>query len=215
MYTETSRGVSKKSSLAGRLVSRSPAVMPQLVRRSTSCLSDLSRLQDCLLEHYVDLIDQLTRRFGCADIAAETVHELWLRLNDSPLGKLPPLRSPRAYLYRMAVHTGIDKLRSSQRYQNLYFHYDDQFHDRADPLARVEDIVACRALLRVLDEIIHSLPNRRRAIFVAVRVEQMERREVAAMFGITARSVAHELRHAEKFCIEQMLKRSFAPYYAN
>ncbi|SHI29610.1 RNA polymerase sigma factor [Pollutimonas bauzanensis] len=156
-------------------------------------------LQAYLAKHYDDLVRNLCLRLGCEDLAREALHETWLRLERR--ARVPHvLPNPGGYLFKMALYCAVDKLRSEKSHGNIGVADEGAMLAAVDPIARVEDLVVCRAILDKLCDIIERLPRRRRAIFLAVRVEQLEKSEVAAMFGVTARWIDTELRKAEQFC---------------
>ncbi|SAI55154.1 ECF family sigma factor [Bordetella ansorpii] len=180
-------------------------------------------LQDYLCEHYRDLAQRLARRLGCADLASEALHDTWLRLQagcepegmqgqaDVPSGAPQAVRSPAAYLLRMAYCAAIDGLRAQARQPAVALDDNAEALALPDPLARTDEEAAGREGLRLLADAVESLPRRRRAIFVAARIEQRGRGEIAAMFGVSERIVDNELRRAHAGCAARLGRAMPAP----
>jgi DNA-directed RNA polymerase specialized sigma24 family protein len=67
-----------------------------------------------LLElEYHTLLRRLSSHLGSADIAAEALHEVYLKLRSEP--SIGELRSPVSYLYRMAINLAKDRGRKDWR----------------------------------------------------------------------------------------------------
>jgi DNA-directed RNA polymerase specialized sigma24 family protein len=71
-------------------------------------------LRRSLLASYSDLIGRLTRRLGSPDLAAEALHETYLRLEQP--GNIGEVANPESYLYRAAVNTAANIRRSDSRH---------------------------------------------------------------------------------------------------
>ena len=63
-------------------------------------IDSISSLRTLLLAEYVDFDRRLTRRLGSPDLASEALNETYLRLEG--MRELGPVRSPKAYLFRIA-----------------------------------------------------------------------------------------------------------------
>lgn len=153
-------------------------------------------LRNLLILRYDDFKRRLARRVGSQDVAAEALHETWIRLGR--LDGADAVRRPESFLYRIAINVAVDRHRSYTRWAS-----------RADleaVLASEEDlidpehIVAMRSELAAILKLVRALPERRRAIFTAVLMEELSYREIAERFGISTRSVEREMKLALDFC---------------
>lgn len=162
--------------------------------------SALAHLLQVLLEDYGVLKSQLARRLGSQDAAGDILQEAYLRLQR--MGSVGAVRHPRTYLYRVALNIAADLRRSEQRRLarsevELLLRLEN---DELDP----ERVAASRSSLRSLVQALDELPPRRRAIFVAVRLEGRPHAEIAARFGISTRYLERELKLALEHCRDRL-----------
>jgi RNA polymerase sigma factor (sigma-70 family) len=154
-------------------------------------------LRQLLAGDYDNLRHRLTRRLGSAEFASEVLHETWLRL-ERYATQANPLHNPKAYLFRVALNVAKDLRHVDSRRLTLseieaLRHAD---RDELDPARFAGGRAEMEALVRALEE----LPERRRAIFVAARVDDLPYRDIAARFGISVRMVERELKRAWEHC---------------
>jgi RNA polymerase sigma-70 factor (ECF subfamily) len=157
--------------------------------------STLAELRRLLVDDYHDLKKRLARRFGSADFAGEVLHEAWLRLDRSDASALSAaVHNPKAYLYRVALNVANDQKRAEKRWLGKV---------DVDALCREAQneldpgrIAEARSELGHLANAINALPPRRRAVFIAARLEHLPYKAIAARLGITVRVVERELRIA-------------------
>ncbi len=152
-------------------------------------------LREHLVTHYKQLHGRLTRHLGCSDLAAECLHDTWLRLCRPLDGSVA---SVDAYVWRMACHAGTDRLRAQRSWLPLDELRDDTslMDSRPGPHAVAE----ARSSLVVLSQAMDSLSRRQRAVLLALRVEERSRGEVAQWLRISVRSVDTALRQALAYC---------------
>jgi RNA polymerase sigma factor (sigma-70 family) len=154
----------------------------------------LALLRRVLVDEYGGLKRRLARRFGSVDFASEVLHEAWVRLDRIGEGPSAGVHNPAAYLYRIALNIAADHKRADQRWLDrseielLCW----QAEQELDPARIAEARSELAALVHALDE----LPARRRAIFVAARLEELPHKEVAERLGVTVRIVDRELKAA-------------------
>lgn len=156
----------------------------------------LSALRQLLVSRYDDLRRRLTRRVGSSDVAAEALHETWIRLGQ--IKEVASVRRPESYLYRIALNVAVDRHRAEIRWSDkaaieALLRSDD---DQLDP----EHIVLMRSEMAALEATLRELPERRRAIFCAALIEELPYREIAGRFGISLRSVEREMNLAFEHC---------------
>ena len=90
----------------------------------------------------------------------------------------------------------ISNRRLSVSEGNDFIHLAD---DTPDP----ERIVVGRSDLKLLTVIVAELPPRRQAIFMAACVDGKSHQEIAKTFGLSIRSVQHELKLARQYCMSR------------
>jgi RNA polymerase sigma-70 factor (ECF subfamily) len=157
-------------------------------------------LQQLLVSGYDDLKKRLRRRLGSEAFASEILHETYLRLDR--LNSAAPLQSPKAYLLRVALNVAADRRKHDNRKLTpseieLLRHSADHM---VDPAQIVEGRFEIEALCRALDD----LPERRRAILLASRIEEAPHEEIAERLGISIRTVEKELKRALVHCGERL-----------
>ncbi|HXH46564.1 MAG TPA: RNA polymerase sigma factor [Bradyrhizobium sp.] len=173
-----------------------------VTRAMPECLGELSRsvmkknglaqLMQVLMDDYDVLKRQIARRVGSPDIADDLMQEAYLRLQR--MGHAQPLQHPKTYLFRIVLNLAADRRRSDARRlarseAELLLRLE---HDELDP----ERIAAGRSAVRLLAQAIEELAPRRRAIFIAARLEGVPYKDIAARFGISTRYLERELKQA-------------------
>ena len=155
----------------------------------------LTMLRRLLVDDYYGLKERLARRFGSADFASEVLHEAWLRLDRAnPDAAVAAVHNPKAYLYRIALNVATDQRRTEQSWlgkADIEAHYRRSY-DELDP-ARVAE---ARFQIEALANAINELPARRRAVFIAARLEHLPHKNIAERLGVTVRVVDRELKAA-------------------
>lgn len=167
-----------------------------------------SGLRMLLVDRYDDFKHRLARRLGSVDLAAETLQETWLRLGRP--GDPGILKSPDAYLFRIALNVAADRRDADRRRLTLseieaLRHQDD---DELDPARIAESRAEIVALTKALNE----LPPRCRAIFIATRLDETPHKVLAQRYGISIRMVERDLKRALEHCstrLERISPRQF------
>ena len=160
----------------------------------------MAQLLKVLIDDYVALKRQLVRRLGSVDVADDVMQEAYLRLQR--MDNVQPVQHPRTYLFRIALNIAADRRRSETRRLarseiELLLRLE---RDELDP----ERIAEGRSSVRLLAEALEELSPRRRAIFVAARLEGIPHSEIAARFGISTRYLERELKQALDYCSEKL-----------
>lgn len=159
-------------------------------------------LQEYLHCHYGLLLASLVRRLGCPELAMECLHEAWLSLADRRLPDI--VDNPGGYVFRVACNIARNHYRGGVRDDGLFVVEDSGVEHVADDMADTDAIAQARVSLQRLMRELEAMPRRQRAVFVASRVEQLSRGEVARRFGISVGAVDSALRRA--FSQLQMLR---------
>lgn len=171
-------------------------------------------LRDLLVDRYDELRTRLAKRLRSTDLANETLQETWVRL--ARAGSAGTLRSPEAYLFRVALNVAADARDSQERRLN-YSEVEPLMalnEDELDPERFAEAKSEISALAQALDE----LPPRRREIFIMARIDELPHRVIAERTGLSARMVDRELRKALDHCggrLDRRVVRMFGPRQAD
>lgn len=164
-------------------------------------------LREHLVRHYTQLHQRMSRRLGAADLAAECLHDTWLRLArpvDGVIGNAD------AYVFRMACHVAADRLRAQRPSVSL----DDPDNACPEPLDEAPGphaVAEARSSLAALSRAMGGLTRRQRAVLIALRVEERSRDDVSRWLGISLRSVDTALWQALAYCGAQCDLRQAAP----
>jgi RNA polymerase sigma factor (sigma-70 family) len=146
-------------------------------------------LRQLLVEQYEEAKLRLTRRLGSEELASESLHETWLRLNN--VGDAGSVERPFAYLLHIAFNIARDRLRAESRRARPS--EINAVLGVADPAPGPEAQTAARLELAVLARAISDLPERSRTILLASRVEGLTHQAIASRLGISKRTVQYEL----------------------
>ncbi|WP_149537878.1 RNA polymerase sigma factor [Siccirubricoccus phaeus] len=157
---------------------------------------DRASLLRHLVLRYEDLARRLARLLGPAE-AAEALQDTYLRIGQAEI--VPAIDDPEAYLLRVARNVAIGRRRAyaRQRLDDLEITRLLNIEDEAPgPAAVVDGQLRMERLAVALREI----PERRRAIFLAARVEGLPHQLIADRFGVSLRTVANEIQRALDHC---------------
>lgn len=146
-------------------------------------------------KRYVDIKQRLMRMLGNADLANDALHDTWLRLQSRDDRR--PMDSPGAYLVRMAVNMAVD----IQRRQARLLAGDDVdqlLEEMVDPAPGPEQVSETRSEFAALHQVIHKMPERRRALVILVHLEELTHKEAAARLDVSLRTVEYELKRAHQ-----------------
>jgi RNA polymerase sigma factor (sigma-70 family) len=158
-----------------------------------------------LVERYEELRILLTRRLGSEDLARETLHETWLRLDR--VEDVAVMRNPDAYLARVALNLATDR----QRLETSRARRSEVtaiLEDIADDVPGQAEKLETRADLAIFVDAIRELSERRRAILIAARLDEEPHQKIAERFGISKRMVQIELKYALKHCKDRLEQKS-------
>ncbi len=153
-------------------------------------------LVNYLARHYEKLKQRLTHLLGNDDLAGDALQDTWLRLH-SQENEGPVIKSPGAYLVRVAVNIAVDRQRRQARSLSI----DDisALLELSDPAPGPVRITESRAELSALQAMMEGLPPRRRQILILVRWEGLLQKDVAERMGLSLRTVEKELKRAHDY----------------
>jgi RNA polymerase sigma factor (sigma-70 family) len=167
-----------------------PAAVPEANLRAGGIMAESGQalLLRLFMSNYGALKGRLARRLGSADMADDVLQEAYLRVGR--LGPVGVVERPRSYLLRIALNIAADLRRSEKR-----------------RLARSEIELLLRLEQDELDpeRMAEGRSSaRKRAIFVAARVDGLTHAAIASRFGISTRLVERELKQALDHCRDRL-----------
>lgn len=179
--------------------SENPEVMARLRLGDSSALGAL--LQQYWSPLVVYLRELLNDREAALDVAQEAFLELWdHRRTWSPRG------SVRAFLYRVARHRALNRIRDDRNRARFAPHLDAverARHVAPSPLQLLEQA----ELRSILEEAIEALPPRRREAFRLAYLHDLTHDEIAQVLGISRQTVKNQVSAALA-----QLRRSLEPF---
>jgi RNA polymerase sigma-19 factor, ECF subfamily len=156
--------------------------------------------------HYARLGAFAYRLVGARAAAEDVVHEvllrIWRRRGDFAF------HDPLSYLYQ-AVRNEAESWRRREARLQRQTAPDDVGKDQVDSAADASKGVELRDLRRAVDETVAALPPRRREIFRMHREQRLSYAEIAALLGISVKTVEVQIGHALK-----ALRRRITPFLA-
>ena len=162
--------------------------------------SNRTTLRAVLAADYSGLFKRLTRRLGSAELACEALHETFLRVER--VTETAPVRSPKDFLFRIALNVATDRRRVERRYLT---------GDAIDALLEIPDetpdaaaILEGRQEIEALGRALAELPIRCRKVFMAAVVQKLPDQQIAAQLGVSVRTVEIDLKQALKHCAERL-----------
>jgi RNA polymerase sigma factor (sigma-70 family) len=163
-------------------------------------------LRDLLSDRYAELKAKLTRRLGSEELASESLHETWLRLNRP--GDVGSIERPSAYLLRIAINIATDRLRaeSSRARRSDIDALLGGGGESPDPASELQ----ARLELQVVERAIRGLPERPRTILIASRLEGQTHDAIARQLGISRRTVLYELKRAVEYLDAQLENEGYS-----
>ncbi|MGX9429326.1 MULTISPECIES: RNA polymerase sigma factor [Bradyrhizobium] len=150
------------------------------------------------VDRYDDLKARLTQRLGSADLAGDAMQDTWLRLSRAE--SIGAVQSPRSYLFRIALNVAEDRRRMERR-QRISAIEIESLLELPDHAPTPEQTMLARSDLEAFEAIVNELPERRRVIFLAARLGNVPRQEIADRLSISRQLVAKELRLALEHCL--------------
>jgi RNA polymerase sigma-70 factor, ECF subfamily len=157
----------------------------------------LTAIRRLFVDRYDDLKQRLTKRLGSADLAGDAMHDTWLRLER--VESIGVVQSPHSYLFRIVLNAADDQRRLQKRHASAI--EIENLLELADDTPTPEQTALARSDLEAFKAILAELPTRRRAVFLAARVGNIPRQEIADRLGISRRLVGKELLLAHEYCV--------------
>ena len=162
-------------------------------------------LMRTLLARYHELRTRLVRRLGSTDLAADALHEVWLRLQTRE--EQQAVNNPEAYLFQAAVNTAKNLRRSASARGRLEPTDIAALAGIADEAPDASRIAEGRAALADLQAALAELPPREQAVFHETFLGDATQQDLARRFNVTVRTIQTDLRHAVDHCTRRLRKR--------
>jgi RNA polymerase sigma factor (sigma-70 family) len=157
-------------------------------------------LLQAIVERYDEIKAKLTRSLGSRDFADEVMHETYLRLHRNDA--VGAIQQPDAYIYRTALNIASDKRREAgRRASQAEIMAVTGIEDDTRDLSKEMEV---RLEVEVLKRALAELPPRRRAIFIAARVDGVAHADIAKRLGLSRTMVQKELRKAISHCLDRL-----------
>jgi RNA polymerase sigma-70 factor (ECF subfamily) len=147
-------------------------------------------LETIYRQHHGWLIAFLRRRFG-PDVAEDLAQETFAR----SLNARDAIRSPRAFLLRVALNTARNQVRDAAARPQLAA--EGQESDRAAAPAEQPDLL-------LLKETILALPPKLRDVFLLSRFGGLTYGEISVRLGIPLKTVEWRMSKAIRLCVARM-----------
>ncbi len=157
-------------------------------------------LRDFLAANYDRLYRRLVNYLGCPDQASDCLHDAWLRLGDMTVAVA--VQNPEAYVYRVACNLAMDRMRTNRSWQYVA-DADTELEYTIDHSPGPAAIAEARSDLAAVQRAMQNMPRRNLAVLMASRIDELTRDEIAACYGLSAKSVDFALRQALTYCAEQ------------
>ena len=148
------------------------------------------------VRYYDSLVRFLKRRSSSVEDAADLAQDTFVRLSAVDLSQI---RKPASFLFTTALNLLRDRARSSQaRHAAFSMSADDA--QLVCPAPHAERILDGEQRLRALEEALHELSPKCRAVFVLFHFEEMSHREIADRLRISVSMVEKYVKQAVTHC---------------
>ncbi|NIV97129.1 RNA polymerase sigma-70 factor [candidate division KSB1 bacterium] len=156
------------------------------------------------MEYQPHLYRYLWLRVRSVEMAEDLVQETFVRLWQTRK-KLDPGHNLEVYLFRIARNLAINTMRTIKRRQTF------RFNDELNPLSSIstDDTVEYTQLAQLIDDVILSLPEKSRTAFLLSRYEELSHKEVAAVMGVSVKTVEKHIGKVLEVLKKQLAKFEF------
>jgi len=165
--------------------------------------SDRATLLRLLLEQYQTLEQRFVRRLGTRAAASDALHDAYLRIRMARA--VPKLDDAASYLGRIVGNVAADHRRSASRRLLSQTEIAASFELPSD-VPGPDGIAESRSEVMALQAALRELPARRRAIFIAARVQGRPHQAIADSLGLSRRTVETEIQRALDHCAARLGK---------
>lgn len=160
--------------------------------------------------HEPGLRSYLSRAFPSVRDVDDVVQESYLRIWRARTVR--PLRSARAFLFKVARHLAIDQVRRS-RIDPVQAVGQLEVLPVCDPGADVAQAASTTEKLQLLRDAIEALPPRCREVVIRRKLLAISQRDVAAQLGIAEKTVEAQLARGVARCEVYLRDRGVRGWY--
>ncbi|SFF82611.1 RNA polymerase sigma-70 factor, ECF subfamily [Novosphingobium sp. CF614] len=156
-------------------------------------------LESVFLEARGDVERVMRRRVGSSDLAADLVHDVYLKCRRNGI-EFPDRQDARAYLLRMASNLAIDHVRVEGRRTVILGDLAPVYESFDKQATSPEAYALASDKARQIEAVLVGLPKLTREMFVLVRLHGMTHVEVAQHLGVSKSLVDKYVRQALLRC---------------
>lgn len=156
-----------------------------------------------LLEQYHTLERRFIRLLGARPAASDALHDAYLRIRLART--VPQLDDAASYLGRIIGNVAADHRRGTQRRLLTQAEISASL-DLPSDAPGPEAVLESRSEIMALQAALRELPERRRAIFIAARVQNRPHQAIADSLGLSRRTVETEIQRALDHCAARLGK---------
>lgn len=148
-----------------------------------------------LVQEHFSFVWRSLRRFGLSEADADDAAQQVFLVLDRKLSEITPGRE-RAFLFGAAAKIASRARRTiARRRENPE---EPRAHELHDSAPCQEDVLAQRRASHLLNEILESMPEDVRAVFILYELEQLTMAEISDVLGARPGTVASRLRRARE-----------------
>lgn len=142
------------------------------------------RLESVFLDVRKDLERVVRRRVQSSDIAADLVHDVYMKCR-TVAAEFPSAQEARAYLLRMASNLAIDHQRVEGRRAVILSELAPYFETFDQSASSPEAFAIARDQASQIEQVLADLPKLTRQMFILVRLHGFTHKEVAEQLGVS------------------------------
>lgn len=162
---------------------------------------------DDLFNKYSSRLYNFSLKYLKSEVEAEeVVQEVFLYIWDKREG-LKPDNSFNSYIFTIAYNI-IKKYFIKKSRDNAY--KDDLIYTLLQQENNLDQSIDYKFLLEKVELIIHSLPNRRKEIFIKRKYEGLSVKQIATELGISPNTVENQLASAQAQILNELRKEKLA-----
>ena len=136
------------------------------------------------------------------ELAEELTQEVFLNIWEKR-GNLDPSQSFNSYIFTISYNL-IRKHFIKKARENTY--KNELIHNFLDSDNNLDRVIDYKLILKKVENIIESLPPRRKEIYLKKKYEGLTIRQISEDLGISPNTVENQLTAAQRYLIEQLSK---------